>query len=240
MTLGKRKRGQMTKTQAAKVIQTAFRSKKRRKQNALTRGFVQSNHRWVDKNSASSTMPADQASAAWLVPNSAYDISNVGRGSAYNERDGDALQPLSLRFRFTLGRGGNQTADHKVRVILALDRAPNKAEHWWTDIIDQVAGTLVEGNPKLQNRRRFRLLYDKEFLIAGSSSSTGSPFIVKDKWFDLSKFKPFIFSSAATTGKITDSISNYLVAWFINNGASASADDTFPSFVLSSRFKFNP
>ena len=242
MTLGKRKRGQMTKTQAAKVIQTAFRAKKRRKQNQLTRGFVQSNHRWADKNSASTTMPANEASNDWSggAPNLGYELTNVGRGSSYNERDGDALQPLSLRVRFTLARGAAQTADRKVRVLIALDRAPNQAVHWWTDIVSQVGATTVEGNPKLENRRRFRLLYDKEFYITGSSSNTGTPFIVKDKWFDLSKFKPFVFASSATTGNITDSISNYIVVWFINNGLTTDADNTMPGFVLNSRFKFNP
>lgn len=141
-------------------------------------------------------------------------LSGIARGDDINQRAGREVTLRSIECRF-LGRVTAGTGiDQQHRLLIVYDRQSNGAA-------PSVADVLVPANvlsPRnLENRRRFKVLYDRYFQLSASGES-GSEKVFK---FYRRLRHPMVFN-AGNAGTVSDITSGALYAVILGSQAAGA------------------
>lgn len=97
-------------------------------------------------------------------------LNGMIHGDDINNRIGREVTLKSLEFRYTCYSTVGTGSDQYHRIMLVYDRQANGSPILYTDVLE---GTSVNHPRKLENRRRFKILYDRTHAI-NSSPESGS------------------------------------------------------------------
>jgi len=131
-------------------------------------------------------------------------LNGVAAGTDFTDRIGRKIVMKSLYFRAYISPQDAITSDHFIRIAIVYDLQTNGTATAWTDVFKETQPT---SQLNLNNRDRFRILYDKSF-CAGSTNNTATQANSNGhNCFFMKKFKPLkhevIFGgTAATVGSI--------------------------------------
>ena len=143
-------------------------------------------------------------------------LSGIARGDDINQRTGREVTLRSIECRF-LGRVTAGTGiDQQQRLLLVYDRQSNGAAPTVADVLGS-ANVLYPRN--LENRRRFKVLYDRYFQL-NASGEPGSEKVFK---FYRRLRHPMVFNSgnAGTVADITSGAIHAVICGSAAPGATA-------------------
>jgi len=88
-------------------------------------------------------------------------LNGMTVGSSIEQRVGREVTMRSIQFSYVV-RANSAGVDQQVRVALVYDRQTNGAAPAFNDVFDFTNATAAR---KLENRKRFRILYDRTYVV---------------------------------------------------------------------------
>ena len=143
-------------------------------------------------------------------------LSGIARGDDINQRTGREVTLRSIECRFTARVTAGTGIDQQQRLLIVYDRQSNGAAPSVADVLGS-ANVLYPRN--LENRRRFKVLYDRFFQLNGSGEA-GSEKVFK---FYRRLRHPMVFNSgnAGTVADITSGSVYAVICGSVAAGATA-------------------
>lgn len=152
-------------------------------------------------------------------------LSNIANGDTAETRDGNSIKWTRFTSHGTLSINGSATRSY-VRMLLVLDTQTNGAIYSAGDILkDITADDAIVSLYNLDNRQRFKILYDKVVKLAANTISVRTFKI--NKKFSLRQI--FNADAAAITSIPTYSLSLY----FVSNEATNT-----PTLTMYNRLRY--
>ncbi len=97
-----------------------------------------------------------------------FQISNIPQGDTESSRDGSQVKVVRINIRGTV-RMNDSVPSTNVRVMLICDKQTNSAIYLHGDLLQNTAVDLNIVSPlNLDNKYRFHVLYDKNFLYSNN------------------------------------------------------------------------
>ncbi len=92
-------------------------------------------------------------------------LTNIGSGDGANSRDGRDITIKRITWRYFAVQAALAVVTY-LRVILVLDKQTNEAIYTASDLLaDVTANNAINSPLNLDNKKRFRILYDKVHLL---------------------------------------------------------------------------
>lgn len=153
-------------------------------------------------------------------------VSNIVQGDGGSNRDGMQVKTMSLFVRGTLVQ---QSATNGVvfsRIIVGYDRESNGALPAITDVLNAITPSSLMN---LQNRKRFKILYDKNVYTTLASSESSAKYLKKYKRLQLT----LNYADATDVAQ-----RNNLFVIALSDAPNAGAAGTKPTLILNTRLRF--
>lgn len=124
-------------------------------------------------------------------------LNGMQSGASINQRVGREVTMRSIQFQYVV-RANTAGVDQQVRVVLVYDRQTNGAAPLFLDVFDFANVTCAR---KLENRKRFKILYDRTHVV----NAVGEPGSQVARRFYRRLRHPVTFNSSSTAyvGDIT-------------------------------------
>lgn len=153
-------------------------------------------------------------------------ISNIALGDTDVTRDGSQIKAVRLNIKWTVQVNATAATQNRMRIMVVQDKQTNGAIYTDTDLLQDVSAQdgIVSMN-NLDNKFRFRVLFDRR--IAVSSDGTATKFVSFNKKLQM-KIR-FDADAAAITSLTSNSISVLM----LSNHATLT-----PSVTMFSRLRY--
>lgn len=154
-------------------------------------------------------------------------INGLSQGTSVSTREGDQVKFTSLNIKYWVSFNP-AAAFSFVRIMLILDKQPNKSLPLIDDILQDVSsGNMATVTPlQNDNKRRFRNLYDKTLKLSPSSNATTQ---YREKYMKLDTRTLY----SGNAGDISDITTNSFLFVFLSNEVLA-----FPSLTSYIRMRY--
>ncbi len=153
-------------------------------------------------------------------------LSNIGQGDTQSTRDGAQVKAVRLNIKYIL-KGHVSATRTQVRIMIVHDKQTNQAIYTAANLLED--SSIVDNFTSmlnLDNKYRFRVLYDKVHVL---NSSGGNRSIFKS----ISKHLSLKLRYDAAAGDITDLTSSSLsIVMFANEPTNT------PTVTMFSRLRF--
>lgn len=136
----------------------------------VTRGYprgMQGELKAIDTTVAGANARADTTGDIAL-------LNGCARGDDINERVGRQITIVGLQLKATSLVTAGTGVDQTHRLLIVVDKQANATAPAITDVLDAVSTTAF---PKLENRNRFRILYDKSWVLSASAEAQSSKMV---------------------------------------------------------------
>lgn len=159
----------------------------------------------------------------------------IADGTGDNARIGRKVSVTDFNLRYVVELPTTATAANAtvvVRVMIYLDKQANKATAAVTDLLEQPGTQLIFAYNKLENSKRFRILYDK-FHTLNLTGSNGTNFGAQRCFgaVHLKFKKPIVIEYATTAATVAAITSN-------NIGIAAWSQDSNATIALNTRARY--
>lgn len=154
-------------------------------------------------------------------------LNGIARGDEINQRNGREVVMRSIQFQYTARVTAGTGIDQQQRVMLVYDRQTNAAALTCAQVL---ATTSTMSPRNLENRKRFKILYDRTFHLNASAEPNSE--LTRRFYRRLRHPITFNANTAGTVGDITTG-SLYLVVT-----GSAAAGVTAGTLSYSSRVRY--
>lgn len=159
-------------------------------------------------------------------------LNGLSLGNTASTRIGQKITMQSMEAAVRLKTTAATGVEQFVRFLIVLDRQANGAAPALTDIL---LAANWQSPRNLNNRKRFKILYDYRNCLGATAASTGTETSRMDKIYYKFK-KPYIVDyNSSNFGDIRDISSNSL--YFCTVG-SAAADDTDSNLITTLRLRY--
>lgn len=240
---GKRNYGSaMSRAGAATVIQRAWRARKARQNSKAvivsrwpraplaTRGFYGPQRRSPEEQKVIDVI---ENTYNFNISSTVIGLNFVATGSDFTNRIGRKITMTSIQCRGMICPTDTTTISSQPRMLIVYDTQPNGALPTITEVLQASTSSSMLN---LNNRDRFRVLYDKQVVVGGVSNTTDQSFALTPSCHNIKMYKklnlPVIFDGTGAT--IADIQTGSVVALFIStSGVSDGA-----SFTGSFRIRF--
>lgn len=193
--------------------------------NCVTKGFVGMEKKFIDLEYPQTVLTTGPAMADPAAPLSCLNAIAVGDGAS--DRDGRVswVKSLHIRALLEVPRKEGHTippGDVQIRLAVVWDMQTNQAACVGADIFDAASGGQVAKFRELDHSSRFRMLYDKTFLMRMGATNEGAVNLFatggRRKYVEINHtfkepIKVIHSSDAAEIAGITDN-SFHVVAWY--------------------------
>lgn len=106
-----------------------------------------------------------------VIKPSLYLCNGVLQGTDYNQRIGREFRMCSWHIRLNFSQNANYPISQVIRVMLVYDKQPNAVQVLSSDILRAVSALVnVQSFNNLDNRDRFKVLYDKNIQMNANGS----------------------------------------------------------------------
>jgi len=154
-------------------------------------------------------------------------INGVARGDEISERIGRKTTMKSIQIRIKATSG---TATEACRFLVVYDKQANAAALTAATVLN---AATVEDMKNLENRSRFWILHDEQFVMGASGGTTGIPTMRELSWYRKVKL-PVIYNSG-DAGTVADITTGSLYVITIGSEAPGA---TASSAVMRSRVRY--
>ncbi len=130
-------------------------------------------------------------------------LTNIAQGDTGETRDGSQVKLSAFLLKFDICGNVNST-NTLVRVMLVWDKQTNQAIYGSGDLLEDTTDVLIIQSPyNLDNKWRFKVLYDKVFRLSSASNNA----ISIKKYFKMSRKIRFDNSTSAIADLTSGSLS---------------------------------
>lgn len=140
-------------------------------------------------------------------------LNGMTVGSSIDQRVGREVTLRSIQFQYVV-RANTAGVDQQVRVALVYDRQTNGAAPAFNDVFDYSNVTAAR---KLENRKRFRILYDRTYTL----NAIGEPGAQVARRFYRRLRHPVTFNSGST-GLVADITTGSFYLLFLSTQAAGT------------------
>lgn len=197
---------------------------RRLRNKALYGGLKALRYLNVEKKPLDSRLTAQAVSTTAGVSSTFWACT---QGDGESNRDGNQIKVISVLYRYMLTLN-NMSTNSEVRIMLVLDKQCNGAAAAFGDVVDDTtAGDALISPYNLDNKFRFKVLYDKLHLLNVDKTTISAQKMLK---FNLR------IRYDGNAGDITDLTSYNLLEFRVSNEATNTPTMTR---VLRTRFVDN-
>lgn len=210
-----------------------------RRRNVRTAGYLGIETKFWDKTYSAAVATTTAGAEADPAANSSC-LNSISQGDGESNRDGRrcVLKKLILRGMLTLGPTADQAdgiSARVVRVLVVLDKQTNGVQLNSEDVLADSAGVDVLSMVNLQHSRRFRILWDRTFVLQPATAQTDgantASIAHEGKYFSIVKNLNIPVTFDGTTDDIANITDNSLHVIAIANGGA-------PTLAYQSRVRF--
>lgn len=179
------------------------------------------------------TVDVDQATYQADTTGTVTLLNGIATGTDFTNRIGRKVNIKSLYIKGWLANTGTTTVNTMCRLVVVYDSQSNGAAPAITDVFKAANGT---SHLNLDNRDRFKVLYDKHYALAAVNNTAtqayaGSPTVYPVKLFRKLNLEEQFNGIAATVGSISTG-AIYMLTFSSANPAGGGV------FILSTRIRF--
>ncbi len=155
-----------------------------------------------------------------------FQLTNVVQGDGGSNRDGNQIKVVGNLLKYSVTMDASAVTS-QLRVMLVLDKQTNGAIAIAADVLEDITVFDAIVSPlNLDNKYRFRILYDKVHLF---SNAGANKLHYRDKYIKMSERIRY----DGTAGNITDITSSSLFLLVVSSTGAQG-----PDFVLHNRVRF--
>lgn len=159
-------------------------------------------------------------------------LNGMAPGTTGSDRIGRRIRICSFQIRLVFQNDTASTFSH-CRMILFMDKQANGAAPAITDLLTSASPQAMLN---LDNARRFRVLYDKDFVLIGNSTSPSNSVEGKRITY-YRKTNIMTVYNSGSAGTIGDIETNSLYCLLIGSAASGTGDSACAGFI---RIRYEP
>lgn len=152
-------------------------------------------------------------------------LTNIAQGDTKSTRDGDQVKLTQIYVNGIIQKHASATAT-SVRILLVMDKQTNGAIYTLADLLEDTSASdnIVSAN-NLDNKFRFKVLYDKVFNVSNSGESR--------RKYKIFKKLPIKIRYDGNAGDITD-----ITSWSLSLVAIADEATNTPGHTFFARLRF--
>lgn len=157
----------------------------------------------------------------------------IAEGTGQTQRIGKKIKLIKLRVRGSIANG-SVTGPTILRLVFYRDMQVNGVINTNAQLMrDTTAASNYNSDYNLDNRKRFRILYDKSFSMNDCGGATDQVELKTFKFIKKFGRSAFIqYNTAGTTGVIADIISGAIIAVAYTDAAAGQPFAAFTSSLL--------